>query len=95
MLSGGGARGISHIGVLKALEEIGLKFDVLAGTSAGSIVGTLYAYGYRPEEILDIIVSTSFFKSLRPAWTMTGLLSIEKLRDILLKYLPEDRKSVV
>lgn len=90
VLSGGGARGISHIGVIKALEELGVKIDLLAGTSAGSIVGTLYAYGYRPDEILDIILSTSFFKSVRPAWTMTGLLSLEKLRDILLKYMPEN-----
>jgi len=90
VLSGGGARGISHIGVLKALEEMGLKFDRLSGASAGSIVGSLYAYGYKPDEILDIIITTSFFKSMRPAWTMTGLLTLDKLRDVLLKFIPEN-----
>lgn len=90
VLSGGGARGISHIGVIKALEEFGLKFDRLAGASAGSIVGSLYAYGYSPDEILDMILTTSFFKSVRPAWTWTGLLSLERLRDVLIKYLPEN-----
>jgi NTE family protein len=90
VLSGGGARGVAHIGVLKALEEIGVKFDRLSGTSAGSIVGSLYAYGYPPDKILEIIISTSFFKSVRPAWTMTGLLSLERLKDVLVKYLPEN-----
>ncbi|RAV98181.1 patatin-like phospholipase family protein [Pseudochryseolinea flava] len=90
VLSGGGARGISHIGVIKALEEIGLKFDRLSGTSAGSIVASLYASGYKPDEILEMIIATSFFKSVRPAWTLTGLLSLERLRDVLIKYLPDN-----
>lgn len=90
VLSGGGARGISHIGVLKALDEIGLKFERLSGTSAGSIVGALYAYGYSPDKILEIVIGTSFFKSVRPAWTMTGLLSLERLKDVLLRFIPEN-----
>ncbi len=88
VLSGGGARGISHIGVLKALQEFGIQIDCLAGTSAGSIVGSLYAYGYEPDKILEIILTSSFFKSLRPAWTWTGLLSLDGLRNILLKHMP-------
>ncbi len=90
VLSGGGARGISHIGVIKALHEFGVQVDCVAGTSAGSIVGSLYAYGYEPDKILEIILTSSFFKSLRPAWTWTGLLSLDGLRDILLKYMPEN-----
>jgi NTE family protein len=90
VLSGGGARGISHIGVIKALEEFGVQLDCFAGTSAGSIVGSLYAYGYKPDEILDIIVGTSLFKSLKIAWTWTGLISLEGLKDILLKHMPEN-----
>ena len=42
VLSGGGARGVAHIGVIQALEELGLKFSCISGTSAGSIVGALY-----------------------------------------------------
>ena len=47
-LSGGGIRGIAHAGVLKALEDNNIKIDVIGGTSAGSIVATLYAMGYKP-----------------------------------------------
>lgn len=47
-LAGGGIRGIAHVGVLKALEENNIEIEAIAGTSAGSIVGTLYAMGYSP-----------------------------------------------
>ncbi|HEY9486983.1 MAG TPA: patatin-like phospholipase family protein [Chryseosolibacter sp.] len=90
VLSGGGARGICHLGVIKALEEFGVKFDYMAGTSAGSVVACLYSYGYPPDEILRIIQATSFFKSLKLAWTWTGLLSFDGLRELLLKYIPEN-----
>jgi NTE family protein len=89
-LSGGGARGIAHLGVIKALEEFGLTFNVLSGTSAGSIVGSLYTYGYSPDDIMKIISSTSFYKSIRPAWALGGLLNLERLGDVLLKHLPEN-----
>ena len=55
VLSGGGAKGAAHIGVLKYLEEAGIPIDYIAGTSMGSIVGGMYALGYSPDEILDII----------------------------------------
>lgn len=90
VLSGGGARGISHIGVIKALQELGVGISCLAGTSAGSIVGSLYAYGYAPDQILEIVLTTSLFKSMRPAWTWTGLLSLDGLRDALIKHIPEN-----
>ena len=90
VLSGGGARGVCHLGVLKALEEFGVRVDMISGTSAGSVVGCLYSYGYKPVEILEIIHATSFFKSLKIAWTWTGLLSIDGLRDLILKYIPEN-----
>jgi NTE family protein len=89
-LSGGGARGIAHIGILKALEEMGVEISVISGTSAGSIVGALYAHGCKPEEILSIIQKVSVFRSVRPAWTWIGLLSLEGLREVLLKYIPEN-----
>lgn len=53
-LGGGGARGIGHIGALKAFEELGIKFDFIAGTSAGSIIGALYAFGKSASEIEEI-----------------------------------------
>ena len=90
VLSGGGVRGVCHLGVIKALQEFGVKIDFISGTSAGSVVGCLYSYGYPPDEILRIIQATSFFKSLKFAWNWTGLLSFDGLRDVLLKYMPEN-----
>ena len=55
VLSGGGAKGAAHIGVLKYLEENGIPIDYIAGTSMGSIVGGMYAMGYSSSEILDLI----------------------------------------
>lgn len=54
VLSGGGAKGLAHIGVLKVLEEYGIKPDIITGTSMGSIVGSLYAAGYTAEELSEI-----------------------------------------
>lgn len=54
-LGGGGCRGIGHIGALKAFEELGVKFDYVAGTSAGSIVGSLYALGKTADEMIEIV----------------------------------------
>jgi NTE family protein len=51
VLSGGAARGLAHIGVLKALEEQGVRIDAIAGTSMGAVVGGLYASGYSVEEL--------------------------------------------
>lgn len=60
VLSGGGAKGAAHIGVLKYIEEIGLPIDYIAGTSMGSVVGGMYALGYSSDEILDIISSVDW-----------------------------------
>ena len=55
VLGGGGARGASHIGVLKYIEEMGIPVDYVAGTSMGSILGGLYAMGYSPDEMTHLI----------------------------------------
>ncbi|ROS05034.1 NTE family protein [Sinobacterium caligoides] len=55
VLSGGGARGIAHVGVIKALEEMGIKVDAVVGTSAGSIIGALYASGMTADELADTV----------------------------------------
>ena len=57
VLSGGGAKGAAHIGVLKYLEEEGIPIDFIAGTSMGALVGGMYALGYSADEILDIVKS--------------------------------------
>ncbi len=60
VLSGGGAKGIAHVGVLKVLEEVGLQPDVITGTSMGSIIGGLYALGYTADEISQLIETTDW-----------------------------------
>jgi NTE family protein len=57
VLSGGGAKGMSHIGILKAIDSAGLKIDIVTGTSMGSIMGALYAVGYSGKQI-DSIAKT-------------------------------------
>jgi NTE family protein len=61
VLSGGGARGMAHIGVIKFLEENNIPIDYIAGTSAGAVVGSLYVQGYSPEEMIRIVNSEEFF----------------------------------
>ncbi|MBW7887015.1 MAG: patatin-like phospholipase family protein [Bacteroidetes bacterium] len=60
VLSGGGARGITHLGVIKALEEAGIKIDFIVGTSMGSVIGGLYASGYSTQEMQMIVDSTQW-----------------------------------
>jgi NTE family protein len=90
VLSGGGARGVAHIGVIQALEEFGVKPTRISGTSAGSIVGSLYAMGIPPAELLKIISQVSIFNAVRPTWAPGGLLRMDGFRQLLQKYLPDD-----
>jgi len=69
-LSGGGARGLAQIGVLKALEEFGIQANVIAGTSIGSIIGGAYASGYSVEEMDSIVVHTDWDQLLSISNTM-------------------------
>ena len=60
VLSGGGAKGITHIGIIQALEENDIPIDYITGTSIGAIIGGLYAMGYTPQEMLELIESREF-----------------------------------
>ena len=60
VLSGGGAKGLSHVGVIKALEENDIPIDYICGTSIGAIVGGLYAIGYSPDEMMALFKSAEF-----------------------------------
>lgn len=64
VLSGGGARGLAHIGVLHVLEEEGIRPDFIAGTSAGAIIGGLYAMGYNAEQISQLNIDADWDKLL-------------------------------
>lgn len=60
VLSGGGAKGAAHIGVIKAFEENEIPIDYITGTSIGAIIGSLYAMGYTPDEMLQLMLSKEF-----------------------------------
>jgi len=62
VLSGGGALGFAHIGALQALEEAGIELPVVSGASMGALVGAMYAYGYSPKEMIDIIEREKIYK---------------------------------
>ena len=59
VLSGGGAKGLYHIGIIRALEENSIPIDYVSGTSMGAIIGALYASGYTPQQMEDIVLSGS------------------------------------
>lgn len=65
MLSGGGARGAAHIGVLRKLEELNIPIDAVAGTSMGSIIGGLYAAGLSPDQIQDAIAGVAWGEAFK------------------------------
>src|SRR6516165_5817104 len=77
-LSGGGFRGLAHIGVLRTLERYGLQPDFVAGTSAGSLIGALYASGKDSYEI----------ESVARAIFWPGLLRTQGIKGFARKYLP-------
>lgn len=60
VLSGGGAKGIAHIGVIKRLEEAGVRIDYITGTSMGSLVGALYSIGYTSDQLIDLAKSNNW-----------------------------------
>ena len=85
-LSGGGTRGVVHIGVLQALEENGIFPSIIAGTSAGSIVGAMYAHGYTPAEIFSIASERSLIWMFLSPYTQqrfrTSYFSTENVESI-------------
>ncbi len=83
VLSGGGARGFAHLGVIQALNEAGIFPDVISGTSAGALIGVLYADGYNPGEILNLMNGGSRLDFMRPSLPREGLLQINGIIKIL------------
>ena len=78
VFSGGGAKGLAHIGTLKALEENNIPIDYITGTSMGGIVGALYAAGYSPKQIEKIALSTDFQNWVNGRYTSDYTYFFEK-----------------
>jgi len=87
VLSGGGARGFAHIGVLRVLERYGIEVDALAGTSMGAVLGALYAHGYRADDLHELAAGVSW-RDIIDLSLSGGVVKGEKLHQLLATYLP-------
>lgn len=89
-LSGGGVRGIAHLGVLKALNKHHIFPDEVSGVSAGAIAGAFYCDGQKPDDILKIFDQTSLFKFARLGIPHKGFMTMDKVENILKENLNAD-----
>ncbi len=89
-LSGGGVRGVAHIGVLQALRENDLAPEVIIGTSAGAIIGALYAAEKTTEEMLEFVRQWSLYKVFKVGFPIDGLTSLSFLQNQLLEAIEHD-----
>jgi len=87
-LGGGGTRGFAHLGILKRLEEEGIFPDMIAGTSAGSIVGSFLASGKKSEEIYNLMKERKLTDFAKLTMPVSGLMSLEYLKEQLEELLP-------
>lgn len=83
VLSGGAVRGFAHLGVLQAMNEKDIEPDLISGVSAGAIVGSLYADGYSPKEILQVFEEKKFYSFLNLQFKSSGLADIAGLKELL------------
>lgn len=86
-LSGGGAKGFAHLGVFKALEECGLKPDIIAGTSVGSLMGALYADGYSADEIKLLFTGREFSEFAQLQIPKSGIFDSSRFSMFLKRHL--------
>ena len=93
VLSGGGVRATAHVGVIKALEEHGIYPTHIAGTSAGAIVGALYAHGYTYDEMLVFFKEVQILDFKKYALNKPGFIDSEKYYNIFNEYFPVDNFS--
>ncbi len=89
-LSGGGARGIAHLGVLDALHKHGIEPEVVAGTSMGAIVGCFYAAGLEPKKILEEIKKEKLSKFLSWSLPGDGFFDLEHIEELMTRHIGEN-----
>ena len=86
-VGGGGAKGFAHVGALKAMEELGIRPDIISGTSAGAVIAVLYADGYSPDEILDLFSGLSFNDLAEITLPRSCFFKIDRFKHFLQKSL--------
>lgn len=90
VFSGGGIRGIAHLGVLKALETYQIPFHIMSGTSAGAMVAAFYSAGYKADEIKNIVKTNSFFSVKHLLFGKAGLFDMGLFDNAFKKYFPHN-----
>lgn len=88
VLSGGGARGAIHLGVLHAFDENNIKIEAISGSSIGAIIGALYCAGTTPMEMKNLMESKKFSSLFNLSWSKRGLLTMNKLKKTLNSFIP-------
>jgi NTE family protein len=90
VLSGGGMRGVAHLGVIKALEELGISPSYISGASAGALVGAFYAAGYKNDEALTFFRKTASFSLRNYTIRRLGIIKTERFYEDFKTYFPDD-----
>lgn len=90
-LSGGGARAFAHAGALQALDEAGIKPDILAGVSAGAVTAVLYSAGKKPREIVEMFADATFASLCEISVPKNGFFGMEGFKKLLQKNLGVER----
>lgn len=88
VLSGGGARGFAHAGAIKALAEVGIKPDIVAGVSAGSIAAVMYAAGIEPEKMLELFLNARFTDFCELGVPKDGFFNLDRFKTFLRRNIP-------
>ena len=89
-LSGGGARGVAHIGVLQAFESAGIFPEIISGCSAGAMVGALYAAGFNPRDIFKLIEHRSLYSIIKMGLPNKGMMELAYFKKILTENIEHD-----
>lgn len=95
ILSGGGVRGLAHVGLLQALKEEGIQPDYISGSSAGALVGALFAMGYSSEDIIEAFGELQIYTYSRFTWRKLGILDSETFIPHLQRFFPIDNFNVL
>ena len=90
VFSGGGIRGLAHVGLLQVLEEYNIQPQIITGSSAGAIIGALYGAGYRGEDMVAFFENTPLFNFSFYSISKPGLMDSERYRVFFEKYFPRD-----
>ena len=89
--SGGGARGFAHAGAMKALTELGIKPDIVAGVSAGSVVAVLTAGGMAPEKIVELFAGLKFSDLTSLCVPKNGFFEMDGFKRLIAAHVPAKR----